>query len=661
MMRPDSGTAAGRTEPHGDPAGEAPPAGRAMARASGAALGGAARGGAALVMRRAWPAVVGLGLGLLALGPGLGRGFLLSYDMVAVPRQPFGAAMFGLSGGPARAVPSDVALAVLSRVIPADLAQKALLLAIFMLACAGAAALLPREPWFARLAAGVFYTWNPFVAERLIIGQWALLLGYAGLPWVLRAAHDLGREPSWRGTGRLAVALLPAAVGGFAAMTISALVALPAAAFSARQPAARRPPPRTNEVPLLQIEARQRHFAASRLGPARWRAGAITLAVIGAASLPWLIPSLLRPVYADPAGVAAFAARADTPFGAAGSVLMLGGMWNARAVPAGYGGGWSVLWLAVVVTAAAGYVLLGGRRRWPGLGTAALAGLAIAGLGLTGPGQDLLRAAQALWPGFAVLRDGQQFAAPLALVEALGAGLAAAWLARGPVPERAARPACQPDPYPGAATSQIVGDTNHLVGDTNQVVGGTNQMVGGTNQVVGGTNQMAGAGRAAGLMLAICLLLAPVLLLPGLAWGAAGRLRPAQYPPGWLAAARLIDSSPAAGTVLVLPWAGYRSPAWNGGRTMLDPWPRLVSRPVIWNDGPQVGPLQLRPDDPAARALDRVIRGGGPLTGALRAAGVRFVISDGGAGGVADRLPGATKVTVSPGLTVYLLTGSSRK
>jgi len=112
--------------------------------------------------------------------------------------------------------------------------------------------------------------------------------------------------------------------------------------------------------------------------------------------------------------------------------------------------------------------------------------------------------------------------------------------------------------------------------------------------------------------------------------------------------------------VLVLPWAGYRTPAWNGSRTMLDPWPRLVSRPVIWNDGPQVGPLQLRPDDPAARALDRVIRGGGPLTSALRAAGVRFVVSDGG-GAVAGRLPGAAKVTVSPGLAVYLLTGSNGK
>jgi hypothetical protein len=207
---------------------------------------------------------VGLGLGLLALGPGLGRGFLLSYDMVAVPRQPFGAAMFGLSGGPARAVPSDAVLAAVSRVIPADLAQKALLLAIFMLACAGAAALLPREPWFARLAAGVFYTWNPFVAERLIIGQWALLLGYAGLPWVLRAALALGPGPSWRGTGRLALALLPAAIGGFAAMTISALVALPAAVFSAARPAARRPsPPRVIEVPLLHIEVRPAVLSAA--------------------------------------------------------------------------------------------------------------------------------------------------------------------------------------------------------------------------------------------------------------------------------------------------------------------------------------------------------------------------------------------------------------
>src|SRR5580693_9385523 len=85
------------------------------------------------------------------------------------------------------AVPSDLVVAAASRVLPADILQKVILLAIFVLACSGAAALLTREPLLARLAAGAFYAWNPYVAERLIIGHWALLLGYAALPWVLRA------------------------------------------------------------------------------------------------------------------------------------------------------------------------------------------------------------------------------------------------------------------------------------------------------------------------------------------------------------------------------------------------------------------------------------------------------------------------------------------
>ena len=62
--------------------------------------------------RHAWPALAGLVLGLLALGPGLAPGYLLSYDMVFVPRMPFSAALIGLTGGPPRAVPSDAVVAV---------------------------------------------------------------------------------------------------------------------------------------------------------------------------------------------------------------------------------------------------------------------------------------------------------------------------------------------------------------------------------------------------------------------------------------------------------------------------------------------------------------------------------------------------------------------
>jgi hypothetical protein len=531
---------------------------------------------------------LGIGLGLLALGPGLRRGFLLSYDMVIVPREPFTATMFGLAGGPPRAVPSDAVLAAASRIVPADIVQKLVLLSVFALACAGAAALLEREPWFARLAAGVFYAWNPFVAERLLIGQWALLLGYAGLPWALRAVIA-GPVASWRGAGRLGLALLPAAVGGFAAMAISALVVVPAAVLAPGGPARRR--------------------LAS--------AGA-ALAVLAVASLPWLIPSALRTVSADPAGIAAFAARADTPFGSFGSLLMLGGVWNAQAVPAGYGGAWSAIWLALALAAAAGYVALGLRRhRWPGLTFAAVAGLAIASVGVTATGRGLLRAAIGTWPGFAVLWDAQQFVAPLALAEALGAGLLVTWAAR----------------------ATVTGPEQTAIGDEK-----------GDQPRTGGP----------GVVIAVALVLAPILLLPGLAWGAAGRLRPAWYPAAWLEAAQMIDHSRAQGAALLLPWAAYRRPAWNGGRAVLDPWPRLVSRQVIWNTGPQVGDVKLKPDDPAARRLGRVILVPGPLTAALEAAGVRLVIVDAG-GSVASRLPGCVVVFARPGLVIYQVPDGQRR
>jgi hypothetical protein len=508
--------------------------------------------------------VAGLCLGLLALGPGLRRGFLLSYDMVFVPRMPFGAALPGLA--PPRAVPSDLVIAVASRIVPGDIVQKLVLLAVFVLACAGAAALLDREPLLARLVGGVFYAWNPYVGERLIIGQWALLLGYAGLPWVLRAIISPNR-PGWRWTARLCLSLVPAVIGGFAAMAITALVVVPVALFA-------------------------------RNG----RRAAIALAALVTGSLPWLIPALQHPVYADPAGVAAFAARADTPFGSAGSVLMLGGIWNAQTVPKGYGGAWSALWLAVVIVALAGYLAVARpARRWPGLGVAAIAGLLIACIGVTAPGRDLLRSVTSAWPGAAVLRDAQQFVAPLALAGATGFGVVVA---------RAMKP-----------------------GD-----------------------EKARLDRS-GVALAVLALVAPVLLLPGLAWGAAGRLRPAWYPAAWLAAARTIDASPARGAVLLLPWESYRRPAWNHGEAVFDPWSKLLSRPVIWNDGTRVGHVGLAPDDPRARRLDAAIRGRGPLTAALGAAGVRFMVNDVDGPGPGARLPGAVVLVARPGLTVYRLPG----
>jgi hypothetical protein len=548
------------------------------ATAADSAAAGAVADGAGRVPRRrpggpVLAAVLGLVLGLLALGPGLRPGYLLSYDMVFVPQPPLNPLVLGTSGVPARAVPSDAVMAVLARALPADVVQKLVLLAIFVLACAGAARLLRRQPLAAQLTAGAAYAWNPFVGERLILGQWALLLGYAGLPWVLAEvtsppAGAGGRAAVRRGL-RIAAALVPAAIGGFAAMCVSGLVALPAS--------------------LLRRHER---------GPAALlRATAGPLAVLAALSLPWLIPSLSQPVMTSPAGVAAFAARADTPAGTAGSLIALGGAWNAQTVPAGYTGAGTLPWLCLGLIAVAAFGALG-RRRWPGLGLAAIAGLALALVGATPPGQDALRWLISWWPGFAILRDGQQFIAPLALAEAAGLGLLAGWL-----PARLRRAGLE----------------------------------------------------AAGPVLAAALVLAPVLFLPGLAVGAAGRLRPAEYPADWLAARRMINADGQPGRALLLPWGAYRRFGWNHGEAVLDPWPRLLTRPVSYDDGVQVGSLTVPPESQAARTIGPAVTGTGPLTAALQADGYRYVIVDAGPdpAALATRLPGCVQVLSGPGLAIF--------
>jgi hypothetical protein len=548
-----------------------------------------------------WPALTGLGLAVLVLGPTLGRGFVLAYDMVFVPGPAISVATFGLSGGPPRAVPSDVVVAVLALAIPADIVQKIILILIFVLACSGAAALLAgrheqacgsRPPAAAAMAAGVFYAWNPFVAERLLIGQWALLLGYAGLPWVLLVTCTDGRPIR---LGRLCAALLPAAVGGFAAMGVSALAAVPAAVAGG--------------------------------GRARARRLATVLAALLLLSLPWLVPALLAGVRTDPSGVTAFAARADTPFGRLGSLFMLGGSWNAETVPAGYGGIGSAAWLLVVLVAIAGYVLTARPQRLcPGLGIAALAGLAVAAIGVTGPSRAALRDLIAIWPGFAVLRDGQQYLAPLALAEAIGLGAVVAWVT-------------------GELKAGIgTGPTSGRRGEVSR----------------------AAAVRAASA-LGVMAALAPVVLLPGLAWGAAGRLQATQYPADWLRARQIIDGGPRPGTVVLLPWAAYRRFPWNERRAVLDPWPRLLHRTVIWNDALQVGHQTVAAEDLAARRLNPVMFAAGPLTAALRAAGVRYVIVDAGTLlgrrgprlAAEARVPGASVVLASGDLILFQLPGDA--
>jgi hypothetical protein len=337
-------------------------------------------------------AVIGLAVGLLVLAPVLGRGVILSYDMVFVPDPPITGAVLGADGSVPRGVPTELLADLLARVLPVALVQQGLLLAVFVLAGAGAARLAPGRAGAATAALG--YAWTPYVAERLLIGHWPFLLGYGLLPWVVGAALAARRGEALR---PLLLWLAAAAAAG----STSALIATGTA--------------------LCVLGVR----------PAARLAAVVGFAVV--VNLPWIVPAVLRPdgVPADPAGVGAFAARADTPLGLAGSLVTLGGIWNPATVPAGRDSALAAVALAGVLAA----LVLGLRPVLSvsrGLVVAGAGGLLLAAAGAV-PGADaVLRAVVVHVPGGGLLRDGQKLLAPAALVVALAAGHAVDRLARTP-------------------------------------------------------------------------------------------------------------------------------------------------------------------------------------------------------------------------------------
>jgi hypothetical protein len=506
------------------------------------------------------------------MAPLLARGYVLTYDMVFVPRLELTRNLLGLDTTVARAVPADLLVALTSRLVPADLVQKLILLGIMVAAGTGAARLTPTPRPAAKAAAAALYAWNPFVYERLIMGHWGLLAAYATLPFAARAA--IGFRVGARGSVRrliltLAIAAAASPPGGL----IAAAVALCVVAL--RGPA----------QPAVGSRA-------ARVG-----------VVLGAAlvvNAPWLVPSVLRPggVPVRAEGAAAFASRPDGPLGTVGSLVGLGGIWNALAVPPGVGSWpWVGGFVVVLAVAGAGLPLL-----WRRLPAGAATGLLLAaGLGLVLAAAYALPGLRSLVdlvvvqvPGGGLIRDAQKFVAPLAVVEAVAFGL-------------------------------------------------------GVERLVPALPPRWGRAAAAGLVAA------PVLLLPALAWAAAGRLAAVPYPEEFAEARRAMAADPVPGAVLVLPWHLYMGFAWNGDRVVLDPAQRWFTRRAVGNDDLELTGTTVPGEDPYGSRLGPVVAGSAPLTPALPAAGIRYVlvfkVADWAAFG--PRLSGLDPVLDRPALALH--------
>lgn len=485
----------------------------------------------ARVAALAWPWL----LSAVVLGPALfGRGYVLTYDMVWVPDLVLRPDFLGTGSGLPRAVPSDAVVAVIDALLPGMLLQKLLLYGALVAAALGCRRLVGPSrtaQWVAMTVA----IWNPFVAERLVIGHWPVLVGYAALPWLALAA---GRA---RRTGAMPAALpLLMLLGSLSASAglVSALVVLV--------------------------------FGLRRGGG---RANLWLAVTVLTANLPWLVAGLTHAssAVADADGARLFGTQPEGSLPAPLAALTLGGIWNAEVVP---GSRTTLLaWAGLLVLLA---LALTGRRtflattpnarRWLLVGAV---GWAVAVLSWASPEAIGWLGEQV--PGLGLLRDGTRTLGPLVPVEA---ALFAAGAAR-----------------------------------------------------------IVARARDAEWVVAPALVLLPVLLLPDLAWGASGALRPATYPASYDVARGAVAERAARGPdgdLLVLPFTSYRAPAWNDDQSVLDPLGRYLTPDYLVSDTLFVGGTEVTGEDPRGPAvLDALAESStASRADALAAVGVRFVVYD---------------------------------
>lgn len=511
----------------------------------------------------------------LWLSPALGRGVLLYRDFVQVPHPVLGPAALGGDGRAPRAVPLDAVTALLHPLVPSGVQQQLLLLASLALAGCGTAFLLRRHGSAAALTGAVLATWNPYTAERLLLGQPPTLLGWAMTSWLVAATRLPG--PSWRRLLAVALAAAPAALTPFGGLLAAATVLVTRLAI---QPVT--PPQATPETPPRARHRRREDLALAALAVA-W-------------CLPWAIPAVLGAHDAGQrTGAEAFAVRHEGLLSVSDvlDVVGGGGVWAPAAQLTSRLGGIALLpSLALLVLAVAAVVLPS--RRSGDLPTDRPSDLPTDRPseeqdGLSPRTRRVVLAALLLPPVVALL-----LATPLGL---------AGW--------------ARAQDVPGVG---LFRDTHRLLGISTLA---TALLVGvGVGDLA---RRIAPAQRrvrptAAALAVVACSL--TILAAPEAPARTRAVYRPVVFPAAWQEAVDTVGDR----TTLVLPWQPFRRESWAGTQPFLDPLPlALPGRTLtataltVRRDG---RPLRVgTDDDTAVRAWER-----GDLE-ALRRAGIEAVVA----------------------------------
>ncbi len=346
---------------------------------------------------------------------------LLLRDMVVVPEPAITDAVWGLGSSAARAVPQDIFLAYGAQLIEATVLAKVLLTLALLVGGIGAAALAHRlvgVGWLGQISATALTLWNPYVVERLLQGQWSLVIAavlfpaiaYAWLPDQNRPGQNqpYPRDSELSGTSVGRVRSSRAARLWSAQKIWSARLCLMACAALT--------PTGAILATIVAVIAASGHIQLRQRSHKQPNRQSLLAGLTGiVVSLPWLAATALSEsaysgALSDPTAAASFAARAERFASTWGAVIGLGGIWNSQTVPPSREEGVAALTILLLLP----LLVLGARRVWPGAARfIVLALVSVVSIALLASpwGIALMQWLLAEIPGAGLLRDTQKWVA----------------------------------------------------------------------------------------------------------------------------------------------------------------------------------------------------------------------------------------------------------
>lgn len=351
-------------------------------------------------MRKFAPLYLGVLISLAVCIPFFRGGYLLLLDWVIGPHTPvISPAFYGLQGGISTTFLTDFLIGILSHLLGSTATWIPIFL-FFPLACMSISRAV-KGSLVAKLAAGLFFSINPFVVERIYSGQLGVIYGYLLLPvlfvavekWVKREVRTVSYIVLIF-TFMISIDVHYAWIGG--------LVVLIGMLLGFRDHSLRR------SIPLL-------------------------LVLVILTNIYLVIPVLGHPLPVNPADnrtlLQVFSTRSDPHVGLYVNVLGLYGFWRQMHMTSkSLVSGWPILLLAILLISVWGLKSLWCRneRQFTLLLAISLVVAYFFALGAQGPTGPLFNLLYQHLPGFSMMREPEKFSAILAtgIAILLGEGLA---------------------------------------------------------------------------------------------------------------------------------------------------------------------------------------------------------------------------------------------